>query len=76
MRHSFLCLFNILFFSNLFVAQKDSTFNYHAPLEIPLILSANFGELRPNHFHMGIDFKTKGVEGQKLLAIEKVETFF
>jgi hypothetical protein len=71
MRHSFLCLFNILFFSNLFVAQTDSAFNYHAPLEIPLILSANFGELRPNHFHMGIDFKTKGVEGQKLLAIEK-----
>ena len=51
-------------------SQNDSIYNYHSPLEIPLILSANFGELRPNHFHMGIDFKTNGVEGQKLLAIE------
>ncbi len=55
---------------NYLYSQNDSIYNYHSPLEIPLILSANFGELRPNHFHMGIDFKTNGVEGQKLLAIE------
>lgn len=33
------------------------------PLDIPLILSANFAELRPNHFHSGIDFKTEGRTG-------------
>lgn len=71
MRSRILYLFNILFFSSLSIAQSDTIFNYHPPLEIPLILSANFGELRPNHFHMGIDFKTNGIEGQKLLAIEK-----
>ena len=28
------------------------------PLNIPLLLSGNFGELRNNHFHSGLDFKT------------------
>lgn len=33
------------------------------PLDIPLYLSGNFGELRPNHFHSGLDFKTQGRTG-------------
>lgn len=33
------------------------------PLDIPLILSGNFGELRSNHFHSGLDFKTQGKTG-------------
>lgn len=33
------------------------------PLDIPLILSGNFGELRRNHFHSGLDFKTQGRTG-------------
>lgn len=44
--------------------------NYHPPLDIPLVLASNFGELRPNHFHMGLDFKTNGVIGLKLYSIE------
>ena len=32
-----------------------------SPLKIPLLMSANFGELRPNHFHSGIDLKTQDV---------------
>ena len=62
--------------------QIDSNSFYHSPLDIPLKLSANFGELRPNHFHMGIDYRTNGVEGIKIFAIEdgyiarvKVSTF-
>lgn len=43
---------------------------YHPPLKIPLILAANFGELRPNHFHMGVDFKTQGKEGFELHAVD------
>ena len=31
--------------------------------------SANFGEMRPNHFHSGIDFKTDGVEGKSVVAV-------
>ena len=30
------------------------------PLGIPIQLSANFAELRPDHFHSGLDFKTEG----------------
>ena len=31
--------------------------------------SANFGELRSNHFHSGVDFKTDGVEGKPVVAV-------
>ena len=30
------------------------------PFDFPLTLSGNFGELRSNHFHGGVDFKTQG----------------
>lgn len=38
------------------------------PLNIPLELSANFAELRPNHFHGGLDFKTQGRCGLPIFA--------
>ena len=37
------------------------------PVEIPLVLSGNFGELRSNHFHSGIDIKTQNKEGLKII---------
>ncbi|MDR1884422.1 MAG: M23 family metallopeptidase [Prevotella sp.] len=42
---------------------------YRPPLDIPLVLSANFGELRPNHFHSGIDLKTQGVVNKSVYSI-------
>ena len=39
-----------------------------SPLNIPFILSGNFGELRTDHFHTGLDFKTQGKEGFPVLA--------
>lgn len=36
---------------------------YAAPLKIPFFLAGNFAELRPNHFHAGIDIKTQGRTG-------------
>ncbi len=42
---------------------------YRSPLDISLLLSANFGELRNNHFHAGIDIKTGGVEGKSVYSI-------
>jgi hypothetical protein len=33
------------------------------PMDIPLLLSGNCGELRNNHFHSGIDIKTQGRTG-------------
>lgn len=40
------------------------------PLDIPPVLAGNFGELRPNHFHSGLDFKTQGKTGHKIHAID------
>ncbi len=31
---------------------------FRNPLNVPMDLSGNFGELRPNHYHMGLDLKT------------------
>lgn len=41
---------------------------FRSPLDIGLTLSGNFGELRTNHFHAGIDIKTRGVTGHKVYA--------
>lgn len=38
------------------------------PLDIPLQLSGTFGELRTNHFHGGLDLRTGGTEGKRVLA--------
>lgn len=42
---------------------------FRPPFDFPLLLSGNFGELRSNHFHGGIDFKTQGVEGKPIHGI-------
>ncbi|MDR1865640.1 MAG: M23 family metallopeptidase [Bacteroidales bacterium] len=41
---------------------------FHRPLDIPVLLAATFGELRNNHFHSGIDYRTQGVTGHKVRA--------
>jgi hypothetical protein len=38
------------------------------PVRIPMFLAGNFGELRPNHFHAGIDIKTQGRTGIPVYA--------
>lgn len=38
-------------------------------LDVSRLYAANFGELRPAHFHAGIDIKTDGVEGKPLVAV-------
>ncbi len=39
------------------------------PLDIPLSLAGNFGEIRSNHFHSGFDFRTNGEEGKVVRAV-------
>lgn len=41
----------------------------HPPIKIPVYLSGNFGEIRGNHFHTGLDIKTRGSEGYNLYAV-------
>ncbi|MDD2327084.1 MAG: M23 family metallopeptidase [bacterium] len=43
---------------------------YRNPVTIPPALSGNFGELRSNHFHSGIDFKTQQSVNKPIVAIE------
>jgi murein DD-endopeptidase MepM/ murein hydrolase activator NlpD len=69
MRNTFILLFTILSFHAF--GQQDELADFAAPLDIQLYLSGNFAELRRNHFHTGIDIKTQGVEGQRVLAAEK-----
>lgn len=40
------------------------------PVDIPILLSGNFGELRNNHFHSGIDIKTQGRTGLPIYCAE------
>lgn len=45
--------------------------SFHPPLNIPLYLSGNFGEIRADHFHSGIDIKTRGTTGHHVYSIDK-----
>lgn len=50
-------------------AQEVTDSSFTAPFDFPLTLSGNFGELRSNHFHGGLDFKTQGVVGKPVRCI-------
>ncbi|WP_207512128.1 M23 family metallopeptidase [Longitalea luteola] len=41
---------------------------FRNPLAIPMRLAGNFGELRPNHYHMGFDVKTNARENLPVYA--------
>ena len=41
---------------------------FRNPLNIPISLSGNFGELRPNHYHMGLDLRTNKVQNLPVFA--------
>ncbi len=40
-----------------------------SPVNFPIYLAGNFGELRPNHFHAGLDIKTQGKEGATVRCV-------
>jgi hypothetical protein len=44
-------------------------FNIQSPVDIPIFLSGNYGELRSTHFHAGLDIKTQGEIGHKVHAV-------
>lgn len=61
-------LFYLLCCSTLFAQNNFPKDYFSPPLDIPMQLSGNFGELRPNHFHAGFDYKTQQREGLKVYA--------
>lgn len=62
-----LFIINLLFFNALYFNPKDKSI-FISPVKIPLLLSANFGELRIDHFHSGLDIKTQGATGKEVVA--------
>ena len=64
---SFILTVAVMVTANL-MAQKNFP-QYRNPLDIPIELSATFGEIRPNHIHAGLDIKTQGAEGKKVYAV-------
>ena len=60
---------SLLLFVCICNGQSNYPQNYfNSPLDINLILSGSFAELRNNHFHSGLDIKTQGKEGLKTYA--------
>lgn len=52
------------------IGQTIYPLNYfRPPLDLSPIISGNFGEIRPNHFHSGLDFKTNQREGYPVFAV-------
>lgn len=64
---------SLLFFVTLFFTLSAQTKPKPpvSPLRIPLFLAGNFGELRANHFHSGIDFKTQGKIGIPVYSFDE-----
>ena len=60
----------LLTFQQYYAQVEYEKTQFVAPLHIPLILSGNFAELRSNHFHTGLDIKTKGSEGYRIYAVD------
>lgn len=68
MRH---ILLTLLFSGGLLAApaQEPRSERYRFPVRnVAGLYSANFGEMRPNHFHSGVDIKTDGVTGKPVVA--------
>lgn len=52
-----------------FVQTKAQDVLFNPPFDFPIVFSGNFGEIRANHFHGGLDFKTGGVTGKPVCAL-------
>ena len=50
-------------------AQEEKPIAFEPPIDPPLLFSGNFGEIRTNHFHGGLDFKTGGKIGKPVYAL-------
>lgn len=60
-------IISLVFFNALYDTPKDKSI-FISPVKIPLQLSANFGELRIDHFHSGLDIKTQGSTGKEVVS--------
>lgn len=63
------CTYFLFFCTAVFAQVEYPKDFFRSPLDIPMQLSGNFGELRPNHFHAGFDLKTQQKEGLNVYAV-------
>ncbi len=68
MRYLFTSILALLIIGSTLAQSNIPKDYFDNPLQIPLILAGSFGELRSNHFHSGVDIKTKQVEGVPIYA--------
>lgn len=59
------CLLSLWIMPDVQAQEKSFT----PPFDFPITFSGNFGEIRANHFHGGLDFKTGGVSGKPVRAL-------
>ncbi len=63
-----LLLLSLLFTATLWAQQPYPQDYFRSPMDIPIHPSGTFGELRTNHFHAGLDFRTQQREGLPVYA--------
>lgn len=69
MKRNGLIILLLLCTAQLCLSQQQIPQDYFkSPLDIPLVLSGTFGELRSNHFHSGLDIKTQQKTGLPVYA--------
>lgn len=69
MTQRILIFLSIVIFSFVTLAGQVPQGRFLPPFGFALFLSGNFGELRSNHFHAGLDFKTQGVVGKPITVV-------
>lgn len=57
-----------LFFSETFYSQYNGL-GYTYPLDKEAVITGNYGEIRPNHFHAGLDFSTDPTKNLPIKSI-------
>jgi murein DD-endopeptidase MepM/ murein hydrolase activator NlpD len=58
----------LLFTATVFAQTQYPQDYFRSPMDIPVNPSGTFGELRTNHFHAGLDFRTQQKEGLPVYA--------
>ena len=70
MKFALICilLMNLVSYSQVFRVKNYPKGYFGWPVDAKIALAANFGELRPNHYHMGLDCKSDQMENRPVMA--------
>ncbi|MDR3350773.1 MAG: M23 family metallopeptidase [Prevotellaceae bacterium] len=61
-------LYSLVFLLSVNVSAQEGAGYFRWPVDGAISLSANYGELRSNHFHAGLDIRVGGVPGMPVYA--------